>query len=416
MFRSRDLTRGVPERPPAAAIPGAVMPEADQVRTATASVDVDDAARFLRLFHRENPDAGPLARRLDAVLAEIAATGTYVHTLRELEFGARVAWRNSGRCIGRLYWNSLAVRDRRAVEDPAQVFAECVEHLRVATNGGKVRPMITVFAPPAPGRAGVRIRNDQLIRYAGYRQPDGSVIGDPAQLALTAAVTELGWRGSGGRFDVLPLVIDGPSGRWFSRELPPDAVLELEITHPEYEWFGELGLRWHAVPAIANMDLHVGGITYTAAPFNGWYLGTEIGSRNFADADRYDLLPALAARLGLDTSHERTLWRDLALVELNLAVLHSFAGAAITIADHHTESTRFLAHLAREEKAGRGVPGNWSWLVPPMSSSQTAVFGRYYDERAQSPSFTARGASCPPVPSGAGVCPLTGQIQARGAA
>ena len=27
------------------------------------------------------------------------------------------------------------------------------------------------------------------------------------------------------------------------------------------------------------------------APFNGWYMGTEIGARNLADADRYDLLP-----------------------------------------------------------------------------------------------------------------------------
>ncbi|MGQ0632372.1 MAG: nitric oxide synthase oxygenase [Sporichthyaceae bacterium] len=389
------------------------MPNGDLLRPA-ASVDVDEAARFVRLFHRENNAVGSLARRLDAVLAEIAATGTYVHTAQELEFGARVAWRNSGRCIGRLYWNSLVVRDLRNIDDPAEVFAECAEHLRAATNGGKIRPMITVFAPPAPGRPGVRIRNDQLVRYAGYLQRDGSVIGDPSQIALTAQVQAMGWRGSGGAFDVLPLVIDGPSGHWFSRELPREVVLELDITHPEYGWFAELGLRWHAVPAIANMDLHIGGITYTAAPFNGWYLGTEIGSRNFADADRYDLLPTLAARLGLDTSHERTLWRDLALVELNLAVLHSFAAAGITIADHHTESARFIKHIGREEKAGRGVPGDWSWLVPPMSSSQTAVFGRYYDERVQSPAFTARGAGCPAVPTGPGVCPMTGQIRERG--
>ncbi|MFD2354446.1 nitric oxide synthase oxygenase [Nonomuraea ferruginea] len=31
---------------------------------------------------------------------EIARRGSYTHTSEELEFGARVAWRNSNRCIG----------------------------------------------------------------------------------------------------------------------------------------------------------------------------------------------------------------------------------------------------------------------------------------------------------------------------
>ena len=48
-------------------------------------------------------------------------------------------------------------------------------------------------------------------------------------------------------------------------------------------------LRWHAVPAISNMPLRIGGVTYPAAPFNGWYLGTEIGARNLIDIDRYDM-------------------------------------------------------------------------------------------------------------------------------
>ena len=45
----------------------------------------------------------------------------------------------------------------------------------------------------------------------------------------------------------------------------------------------ELGLRWHAVPAISNMPLRIGGITYPAAPFNGWYLNTEIGDSESVD-------------------------------------------------------------------------------------------------------------------------------------
>ena len=111
-----------------------------------------------------------------------------------------------------------------------------------------------------------------------------------------------------------------------------------------------------------------------------------------ADVDRYDQLPVVAWLLGLDTSGERSLWRDRALVELNLAVLHSFDAAGVTIADHHTESRRFLTHLAKEERAGRITPADWSWIVPPMSGGITPVFHRYYDE----PDPDARPAFLPP--------------------
>ena len=35
-------------------------------------------------------------------------------------------------------------------------------------------------------------------------------------------------------------------------ELPEAAVWEVPLAHPELRWFAELGLRWHAVPAISN--------------------------------------------------------------------------------------------------------------------------------------------------------------------
>jgi nitric-oxide synthase, bacterial len=86
-------------------------------------------------------------------------------------------------------------------------------------------------------------------------------------------------------------------------------------------------------------------------------------------------------------SAEDTLWRDRALVELNRAVLWSFARAGVRISDHHTEALRFLAHLDREQRAGRTTPAEWSWIVPPLSGSATAVFHRYYDEADQRPNF-----------------------------
>lgn len=56
-------------------------------------------------------------------------------------------------------------------------------------------------------------------------------------------------------------------------------------------WFGELGLRWHALPAVSNMLLEIGGLEFPAAPFNGWYMSTEIGTRNLCDSHRYNMLP-----------------------------------------------------------------------------------------------------------------------------
>ncbi|WP_103528738.1 nitric oxide synthase oxygenase, partial [Streptomyces sp. SM12] len=363
-------------------------------------VDIGEADEFLRLFHAEHPDQPvPLDLRLRQVHRSVEMTGTYRHTTAELTFGARVAWRNSSRCIGRLYWQSLRVLDRRDAGTAEEIHGHLVDHLRAATNGGRIRPVISVFAPATPRAAAPRVWNSQLVRYAGYRLADGRVLGDPANVAFTETVRRLGWRPRYGRFDLLPLVIEPPGERPSAGgsgdacggpalfDLDPEDVLEVPLTHPAYPFFASLGLRWHAVPAISHMRLRIGGVDYPLAPFNGWYMGTEIGARNLTDTDRYDLLPTIAAGLGLDTSREDTLWRDRALVEANVAVLHSFREAGVRITDHHTESRRFLTHLEREESQGRRVPADWSWIVPPMSGGITPVFHRYYDEEEQRPNF-----------------------------
>jgi nitric-oxide synthase len=347
----------------------------------TPPVDLDEVRRFLDLLYDEASPVVPRHRRWREIRDEIATTGTYTHTAEELEFGARVAWRNSARCIGRLYWKGLRVRDLRHLRAPGDLARECVTHLRESTRDGRIRATITVFAPDRPGRPGPQIHNDQLVRYAGYRMPSGEVRGDGRYADFTDLAVAGGWTPPEprGRFDVLPLMIsDG--GRPELHPVPDDAVLEVPLVHPDLPWFAELRLRWHAVPAISNMPLRIGGITYPAAPFNGWYLNTEIGARNLADADRYDLLPVIAHRMGLDTRSPRTLWKDRALVEPVVAVQHSFDRSGVTLTDHHTESERFLTHIAREEAAGRRCPADWSWIVPPMSGALTPVYHRYYDE------------------------------------
>ena len=249
--------------------------------------------------------------------------------------------------------------------------------------------MITVFAPDAPGRPGPRILSPQLVRYAGYETAGGGVLGDPANAGITRLAGELGWPGGrpAGRFDILPLLVQEAGAPVTRHELPGDAVLEVMISHPELGWFANLGLRWHAVPVISDMYLDIGGVCYPAAPFNGWYMCTEIGSRDLGDTGRYDQLPVIARHMGLSTVSDRTLWKDKAMTELNLAVLHSFGIAGVTISDHHSESVRFLKHMEREERQGRACPADWTWIVPPAASSATPVFHRYYEDFDQTPNF-----------------------------
>lgn len=57
-----------------------------------------------------------------------------------------------------------------------------------------------------------------------------------------------------------------------------------------FEWFSELGLRWYALPAVSSMLFDVGGIQFTATTFSGWYMSTEIGSRNLCDTNRRNML------------------------------------------------------------------------------------------------------------------------------
>lgn len=88
-------------------------------------------------------------------------------------------------------------------------------------------------------------------------------------------------------------------------------VLSLEHPHPEdaallgryqppaeqghialcrFDWFKDLGLKWYGLPAVSNMLLEIGGLEFSACPFSGWYMGTEIGVRDYCDNSRYNIL------------------------------------------------------------------------------------------------------------------------------
>ena len=313
--------------------------------------------------------------------------GQWTPSLEELEHGARVAWRNNARCIGRLFWPSLRVRDLRHVSEPEEVYAAILNHLETATNKGKIQPQATVFAPADARGPVVRIWNHQLLGYAGYEQPDGSILGDPKNRDFTRVALGLGWKGEGTRFDLLPIIIQKRGGAPKLFPPPKEQALEVPLTHPIFPWFADLGLKWYAVPVLSDMNMRLGGIDFPAVPFNGWYMGTEVGSRDLGDCQRYNMLPVIAEKMGLDCSKDSTLWKDRALVELNAAVLHSYEKSGVRIVDHHSASSEFMEFTAREIKAGRAVSAEWSWIVPPMSASATPVFHQLWEKRSALPDF-----------------------------
>lgn len=63
---------------------------------------------------------------------------------------------------------------------------------------------ITVFPQRTPGRGDFRIWNSQLVRYAGYRQQDGSVRGDPANVEITEVGKDGGTREMSGGLKMSP--------------------------------------------------------------------------------------------------------------------------------------------------------------------------------------------------------------------
>ena len=346
-----------------------------------------EAETFIRQAYGElDKSPAEAEKRIREIERQLETEGRYSHTFEELSHGAKMAWRNANRCIGRLFWNRMHVLDARDCETSDDVYAALLRHIEFATNGGEIRPAITVFPPASGGREPVRIWNHQLIRYAGYRTKDG-IVGDPASASFTDVCRKLGWQGAGTPFDVLPLVIqtDGQEPRLYP--IPERLVLEVPLSHPELDLFGETAVKWYAVPIISDMALEIGGVRYPAAPFNGWYMGTEIGARNLADEFRYDMLPAVARNMGLDTSTHSSLWKDRALVELNAAVLHSFRKSGVSIVDHHTAAQQFKMFEKNEARAGREVTGRWSWLIPPMSPATTDIFHGSYEDRTVFPGF-----------------------------
>ena len=353
----------------------------------------EEANAFIALYSWEHGLAdAQRQKRARQVLSELRRFGFYEHTPDELAFGARVAWRNHARCIGRLFWKSLEVYDCRAIVDAESIAARMFNHMREASGEGGIRSMITIFAPVRGDALPAYIESRQVVQYAGYARDDGGILGDPITAEATRSCIALGWKPPMMRsnFDVLPLMVRDARGRRVLFDVPNDALREIHIHHPTRAGLAAMGLRWYAVPCVSSMILTIGGIDYPCAPFNGFYMSTEIASRNFGDDRRYDLLARAAAALDIERSD--SLWKDRVLTELNAAVLHSYRRDGVTIIGHHEASAQYMDFLQREAAAGRAASGDWSWIVPPQAASACPVFHLAMRDRLMVPNYyNARG-------------------------
>jgi nitric-oxide synthase, bacterial len=345
----------------AAGFTAAREPRAEVIAADQEITLIERAMSFQSLMEREVGQ--PRDERRMAIAREVRRWGTYLHTAEELEKGSWLAWLHSVNCPGRLPNDLLQVRDKRHLSDPRAVAEACLDHLRLSTHEGRIRPLITIFAPD-----GWRFWNKQLCGYAGYRQADGSVVGDAGNCGLTDAIQRLGWQGPGGAWDLLPLVVQRDGERPHIFQLTRADVLEVPITHPEYAWFEDLELRWYALPAICNMALEIGGVRYTAVPFSGWYALTEIVEDLAHSERRQATLPAIAARM------PKRLGRDRALHELAVAVLDSYRRARVAIVDHETVLGQFDKFVRRQWDEGREVYACRHKVVPPMGTTSMSMY------------------------------------------
>jgi len=313
--------------------------------------------------------------RIDVIATDRPSpAGPTIPTTEQLAWAARVAWANADRGIGRLRWRGLQVRDLRGVTDPDAVASGLAEHLRVATRDGRIRSVATVLDP------GVEILNEQLVGYAGYRQADGSILGDPRHLEVTTLALRAGWPGGrpvdGGRllpgpFDVLPLLLRVHGGPVIAYELSPERVLEVSLEHPAYAWFAQLGLRWYAVPALSRHRLHFTDTLAYPVAFSGFYVAFEMACRELADQNRYNALPIIARCLAPEGARAEGLALQEAARVLHQAILHSFGRAG---------------------------------MVPPTASARLEIYHRYFPRRRTGPRPVYRPIDVPP-PSGATAVP-----------
>merc|ERR1719483_421210 len=119
-----------------------------------------------------------------------------------------------------------------------------LEHIDFSNNGGNIRPAITVFRQRLPGKKDPRVWNGLMTQFAGYEQEDGPIIGDPGSLGITKFLQGMGWKGKGGPFDFIPMVLSGGDGVPHYFDIPEKYLLRVNIKHATNEGINSMNLQW----------------------------------------------------------------------------------------------------------------------------------------------------------------------------
>jgi nitric oxide synthase oxygenase domain/subunit len=131
------------------------------------AVDFIEEFFIAKKSRNSNTDEEELSKRLLEIKRELEETGSYTLKTPELLFGAKTAWRNASRCIGRIQWNNIDLYDCRHVRTTEDMFQCLCVHMKNAYNGGNIRSSITIFPQRVTGKEDFRLWNHQLYAFAG---------------------------------------------------------------------------------------------------------------------------------------------------------------------------------------------------------------------------------------------------------
>ncbi|XP_063680037.1 nitric oxide synthase, inducible-like [Bolinopsis microptera] len=334
----------------------------------------DEAAlqmeRFFEDYYADTENSTPVQEqhvRVSEVLVSLELTGGYEHTINELSWATKTAWRNAPRCVGRDIWKTLRVADERSAVTCREIFEATCKNLRMAYNGGKINPSATVFRQryrKDKDKPGIRVWNKVLLGFAGFVKDNGEVIGDPQNVYIANLALSLGWLPKREKFELLPLIITDIHQNTELFEFPDDIKgYIVDISHPTEPEITKLGLKWYAIPSVSSMMLEAGGIQYTCCQIAGFFQDTEVSIMNLLAESRYNLLEPIGRALKLDVSKNSTYWKCTVATELTKAVYDSFTLAHVSMTDHLTLAENFQSFMKEEIRTRGGCPADWIWNV-----------------------------------------------------
>lgn len=301
-----------------------------------------------------------LNERLLEMKLLVGANDSYSHTQDEIQVGARIACRNS-MCPYNGLLSQLDVWNKGNLVTYEAMSGAIIDHLAtVAAESGKdrtrKRSILVLFGPREVfDMTGTRFWTPSFTEYAGYSQDDGKILGDPRNVELTAHLIKHGlWKAPEVKsaFDMLPVVLKIPGQRPYVVPVPDGMRKEVRIEHPTCAAIAELNIRWPAFTIASSLRLCIGGVTYPCCAFNRIFFRSEVIK---GICSRDGLVKQWADSMGIPQSDR--LREKRALLEMEEAILHSFAGQDAVILSDDTKEDLRLQHERNEIKAGRDRSG-----------------------------------------------------------